>query len=63
MTKFVPRAKLSKRAKRELDLKQRTLWQINPVTRRPPNPQAYDRNKVRRIVERQSAPDIVRVIC
>ena len=63
MTKFVPRAKLSKKARRELDLKQHTLWQINPVTRRPPNPRAYDRNKIRRTMERHSAPDIVRVIC
>lgn len=63
MTKFVPREKLSKKARRELNLKQRILWQINPITRRPPNPRVYDRNKIRREAGRHSFPDFVRVIC
>ena len=62
MTKFVPREKLSKKARKELDLKQRILWQINPITRCPPNPRVYDRNKIRRETGYHSFPDIVRVI-
>ena len=49
MTKFIPYEKLSKKKKRELDLKQRTTWgSLNPVTRRPPNPKAYNRKKARK---------------
>ena len=46
MQKFVPYEKLSKKAKRELDRKKRGTWGgLNPVTRMPPNPRAYDRRK------------------
>lgn len=48
MRHFVTREKLAKRARRELDLKQRTTWTLNPVTRCPPNPKAYNRNNARR---------------
>ena len=45
MEKFVPYEKLSKKKKRELDLKRRVTWEMNPVTRRPANPKAYTRKK------------------
>lgn len=46
MEKFVPKQKLSKKVKRALDRAQRTTWgTFNPVTRKPPNPKAYDRKK------------------
>lgn len=47
MQKFVPRAKLGKKAKRELDLAKRQTWAVNPVTRKSENPQAYVRKKAR----------------
>ena len=44
MEKFIPYEKLSKKRKRELDLKKRGSWGgLNPVTRKPRNPTAYDR--------------------
>lgn len=46
MQKFIPRDKLSKKAKRQLDSAQRKSWGgISPVTRKPDNPKAYNRNK------------------
>ena len=46
MEKFIPYEKLSKKRKRELDLKRRGSWGgLNPVTRKPKNPKAYDRRK------------------
>jgi len=43
--KYVPRNKLSKKAKRQEDLKHRKVWGISPVTRKPPNPKIYKRKK------------------
>ena len=49
MEKFVPKEKLSKKAKREWNASQRSSWNgLNPVTRRPENPKAYNRKKLRR---------------
>ena len=46
MEKFIPYEKLSKKKQRELDLRRRGSWgSLNPVTRRPKNPKAYDRRK------------------
>ena len=46
MERFIPYEKLSKKKQRELDLKKRGSWGgLNPVTRRPKNPKAYDRRK------------------
>lgn len=47
MNPFVPREKMSKRARRELDRKQRKMWARSPVTRTTKNPKAYDRKKSR----------------
>lgn len=47
MEKFIPYEKLSKKKKRELNLKRRSSWNgLNPVTRKPANPKAYNRKKV-----------------
>jgi hypothetical protein len=47
--KFIPREKLSKKTQRELNLKKRRTWgALNPATRKPKNPKAYDRKKVQR---------------
>ena len=49
MDKYVPFEKLSKKRKREQNAKRRGTWgSINPVTRKPKNPKAYDRKKARR---------------
>lgn len=47
MKKIIPYRKLSKTAKKEINKKKRTTWgTINPVTRRGPNPRAYNRKKL-----------------
>lgn len=49
MDKFVPFEKLSKKRQREMNQKRRGTWVgINPVTRKPKNPKAYDRKKARK---------------
>ena len=46
MEKFVPFEKLSKKKKRELNAIRRKDWNgINPVTRKPENPKAYNRKR------------------
>lgn len=48
MERFIPYEKLSKRKQRELDRKKRGSWgEVNPVTRKPENPRAYNRQKAR----------------
>ncbi|MBQ7542104.1 MAG: hypothetical protein IJT44_07425 [Clostridia bacterium] len=56
MNKFIPYEKLSKKKKRELDRRKRAEWKINPVTRRPKNPKAYDRRKAHLWDEPSSEP-------
>ena len=46
MEKYVPYEKLSKKKQREFNAQKRGSWgSINPVTRKPRNSKAYDRNK------------------
>ena len=48
MEKFIPYEKLSKKKQRELDRLKRNTWdELNPVTRKPENPKAYNRRKAR----------------
>ena len=50
MKKFIPYEKLSKKEKRMIDLAGRRTWNgLNPVTRKPRNPKAYNRKKSRRM--------------
>lgn len=37
MSKFIPREKMSKKARRELDLSRRRIWEYSPVSRRIEN--------------------------
>jgi len=47
--KFIPYEKLSKRKRRETDRLRRADWgELCPVTRRPENPNAYNRKRDRR---------------
>lgn len=49
MEKNIPFEKLSKRKQRELNTKMRGSWYgLSPVTRRPDNPKAYNRQKARK---------------
>lgn len=49
MEKFIPYEKLSKKKQKELSAKKRRTWNgLNPVTRKPQNPKAYNRQKARR---------------
>ena len=48
MEQFIPYEKLSKKKKREQNAARRVVWERSPVTRRPANPKAYDRNKARK---------------
>ena len=48
MEKFIPYDKLSKKEKRKIDAAKRSTWgELNPVTRKPQNSRAYNRNKSR----------------
>ena len=56
MEKFISYDKLSKKKKRELDAKRRGSWGgVNPVTRKPENPKAYNRRKARKWDHESSA--------
>ena len=57
MERFIPRDKLSKRERKALDARARTVWTRNPVTRCPAPPKAYDRNKTRNETRRACAED------
>lgn len=47
MEKFVPFEKLSKKKQRALNAQKRGSWgAVNPVTRKPQNPKAYNRKKL-----------------
>ena len=45
MPKFIPREKLSKKARRALDAEKRAAWGFSPVTRKVENKKYYDRKK------------------
>ncbi|MDR1320462.1 MAG: hypothetical protein LBK56_03410 [Gracilibacteraceae bacterium] len=48
MEKFIPYEKLSKKQQRERDREQRLTWgALRPVTRKPPDPQAYRRQRTK----------------
>ena len=62
MEKFIPYEKLSKKEKRKIDQARRQTWgELNPVTRKPENSKAYNRNKARnwkREISRNPVPGI-----
>ena len=63
MEKFIPYEKLSKKEKRKIDQARRQTWgELNPVTRKPANSKAYNRNKARnwkREISRTSSGHII----
>ena len=54
MNKHIPFEKLSKRKQRDANTRRRRSWgELNPVTRRPPNPRAYNRNRKKQIAHKE----------
>ena len=45
MKPFIPRDKMSKRARRKLDAQNRTTWDFNPTTKVVKSKKVYDRKK------------------
>ena len=45
MSKFAPRPKLSKKARKELDAQKRTTWAFSPVTKKVESKKIYNRKK------------------
>ena len=45
MAKFVPKAKMGKKAARELAKQKRVTWDISPVTRKMESKKIYNRKK------------------
>ena len=59
MDDFIPYEKLSKKKKREQNAKRRKVWTISPVTRKPANPKAYNRQKARKMMNDPDAVSFV----
>jgi len=43
--KFVPRKKMSKKARKKMDAERRATWAFSPVTKKIENKKRYDRKK------------------
>lgn len=57
MEQFISYKKLSKKNQRELNRKKRGTWgALNPVSRKPENPKAYNRRKARRWTDPDAVP-------
>jgi len=57
---FIPLEKQSKRKQREANASRRGDWGgINPVTRKPPNPKAYNRKKSGKRFDHESLPGLL----
>ena len=57
MEKFIPFEKLSKKEQKKLNALKRRDWNgINPVTRKPENPKAYNRKRYRTDFDFDSVP-------
>ncbi len=63
MEKFVPYEKLSKKKQKEWNASRRNTWgELNPVTRKPENPKAYNRRKARSWKEPDSVPYVFSIL-
>ena len=52
MNRFIPREKLSKKARRELDLQKRSEWSFSPVSRRVESKKRYSRAEQRALMKK-----------
>ena len=48
MDKFVPRNKMGKKARKELDAKQRSTWAFSPATKKLDSKKIYNRKRISR---------------
>lgn len=48
MERFIPKEKLSKKARKALDRTGRRTWEISPVSRKTENKKRYDRKRARK---------------
>ena len=54
MNKFTPYKKLSKSEQRAANASRRRNWgSLNPVTRRPANPKAYNRHRQKQLTHKE----------
>ena len=49
MNKYIPLSKQSKKKQKQYHSTNRNTWIINPVSKKPANPKAYKRDKLRLI--------------
>ncbi|MGN0470093.1 MAG: hypothetical protein ACI4GV_04170 [Acutalibacteraceae bacterium] len=47
MEKYVPFCKMSKKQQKEINRQKRTVWNVNPITRKTENKKIYNRKKSR----------------
>lgn len=47
MEKYVPFCKMSKKQQKKLNRQKRTVWNVNPITRKTENKKIYNRKKSR----------------
>ena len=45
MKKFIPKEKLGKKARKQLDSEQRTTWSLSPVTKKVESKKLYNRKR------------------
>ena len=45
MTRFIPREKMGRKARRELDRRNRAVWSVSPVTRTIGSKKRYNRKR------------------
>ena len=50
-TRFIPKEKLSKKARRELNAARRTLWVVSPVSKKVESKKVYNRKKSARLYD------------
>lgn len=48
-TRFIPKEKLSKKARRELNAARRTLWIVSPISKKVKSKKVYNRKKSARL--------------
>ena len=48
-TRFIPKEKLSKKARRELNAARRTLWVVSPIPKKVESKKVYNRKKSARL--------------
>ena len=51
MTKFVPKEKMSKKARKELERQRRVMWNVSPVTKKVESKKRYSRKRAAQIRE------------